>query len=145
RQLNGNQRAVVYGVPGKQDLGAEVATPKAPDKDPSKNNGEPVNAEAEWRKETPKPGVASALHLPVPEKFRLSNGLTVLYSDRPGLPLVGANLVLHAGSGVNPVDRPGLASMTARMLQQGTATRSALQIADRAPAPGPTPNSGAGP
>jgi zinc protease len=143
-QLNGNQRAVVYGLPGKQDLGAEVPTPKAPEKDPSKNNGEPVNVDAEWRKDAPKPGPASALHLPVPEKFKLSNGLTVLYSERPGLPLVAANLVLHAGSGVNPVDRPGLASMTARMLQQGTATRSALQIADRAADLGATLNSGAG-
>jgi zinc protease len=143
-QLIGNQRAVVYGVPGKQDLGAEVTTPKAPEKDPLKNNGEPVNQDAEWRKEAPKPGPASALHLPVPEKFQLSNGLTVLYSERPGLPLVAANLVLHAGSGANPVDRPGLASMTARMLQQGTATRSALQIADRAADLGATLNSGAG-
>jgi zinc protease len=143
-QLNGSQRAVVYGLPGKQDLGADVATPKAPEKDPSKNNGEPVNVDAEWRKDAPKPGPASALHLPVPEKFKLSNGLTVLYSERPGLPLVAANLVLHAGSGVNPVDRPGLASMTARMLQQGTTTRSALQIADRAADLGATLNSGAG-
>src|SRR5258708_2945857 len=143
-QLNGNQRAVVYGLPGKQDLGAEVPTPKAPEKDPSKNNGEAVNADAEWRKDAPKAGAASALHLPVPEKFKLSNGLTVLYSERPGLPLVAANLVLHAGSGVNPVDRPGLASMTARMLQQGTAMRSALQIADRAADLGATLNSGAG-
>ena len=143
-QLNGNQRAVVYGLPGKQDLGAEVETPKAPPKDPSKNNGEPVNADAEWRKDSPKAGVASALHLPVPEKFKLANGLTVLYSERPGLPLVAANLVLHAGSGVNPIERPGLASMTARMLQQGTATRSALQIADRAADLGATLNTGAG-
>ena len=143
-QLNGNQRAVLYGLPGKQDLGAEVATPKAPPKDPEKNNGEPVNTDAEWRKDAPKPGVASALHLPVPEKFKLANGLTVLYSERPGLPLVAANLVLHAGSGVNPIERPGLASMTARMLQQGTATRSALQIADRAADLGATLNTGAG-
>jgi zinc protease len=82
--------------------------------------------------------------LPVPEKFKLANGLTVLYSERPGLPLVAANLVLHAGSGVNPVDRPGLSGMTARMLQQGTATRSALQIADRAADLGATLNSGSG-
>ncbi len=143
-QLNQNQSAVVYGLPGKQDLGAEVATPKAPEKDPSKNNGETVNADAEWRKDAPKAGAVGALHLPVPEKFKLANGLTVLYSERPGLPLVAANLVLHAGSGVNPADRPGLASMTARMLQQGTATRSALQIADRAADLGATLNSGAG-
>src|SRR6266446_612404 len=110
-QLNANQRVVVYGVPGKQDLGAEVPTPKAEQKGVAKNGGEPVNADAEWRKDAPKPWPASALHLPVPQKFKLSNGLTVLYSERPGLPLVAADLVLHAGSGVNPVDRPGLASM----------------------------------
>jgi len=143
-QLNANQRVVVYGVPGKQDLGAEVPTPKAEPKDAAKNGGEPLNADAEWRRDAPKPGPASALHLPVPEKFKLSNGLTVLYSERPGLPLVAANLVLHAGSGVNPVDRPGLASMTARMLQQGTTTRTAPQIADRAADLGATLNSGAG-
>lgn len=131
-QLNTKQRVVVYGVPGKQDLGAEVATPKAEQKDTARSGGEAVNADAEWRKEQPKPGASSPLHLPVPEQFKLSNGLTVLYSERPGLPLVAASLVFRAGSGANPVDRPGLASMTARMLQQGTATRSAPQIADRA-------------
>src|SRR6266436_341074 len=69
-QLNQNQSAVIYGLPGKQDLGAEVATPKAPEKDPSNNNGEPGNADAEWRKDAPKAGAAGALHLPVPEKFK---------------------------------------------------------------------------
>jgi zinc protease len=131
-QLNTNQRVVVYGVPGKQDLGAEVPTPKAEQKDTTKTGGEPVNADAAWRADAPKPGPQSPLHLPVPEQFKLSNGLTVLYSERPGLPLVAASLVLRSGKGANPVDRPGLASVTARMLQQGTTTRSALQIADRA-------------
>ena len=143
-QLNASQSAVVYGVPGKQDLGAEVPSSKPEQKDPSKNNGEPVNVDAAWRNEAPKPGPAGALHLPVPEKFKLSNGLTVLYNERPGLPLVAANLVMHAGSGSNPVDKPGLASMTARMLQQGTAARTALQIADRAAELGATLNTGAG-
>src|SRR5262249_51369464 len=35
-QLRNNQRVVVYGVPGKQDLGAEVPTPKAEAKDTAK-------------------------------------------------------------------------------------------------------------
>ena len=131
-QLGTNQRVVVYGVPGKQDLGAEIPTPKAEQKGTTQGGGEPVNAEAAWRKDQPKPGPASALHLPVPAQFKLSNGLTVLFSERPGLPVVAASLVLRAGSGANPVDRPGLASMTARMLQQGTTMRSAPQIADRA-------------
>jgi zinc protease len=131
-QLNSNQRVVVYGVPGKPDLGPDVPTPKAEAKSEGQGGGEPVNADAAWRKDPPKAGPASALHLPVPEQFKLANGLTVLYNERPGLPLVTAGLVLRAGSGANPIDRPGLAGMTARMLQQGTATRSATQIADRA-------------
>jgi zinc protease len=131
-QLNTKQRVVVYGVPGKQDLGAEVPAPKAEQKDTAKLGGEPVNADAEWRKDAPKPGPLSALHLPVPEQFKLSNGLTVLYSERPGLPLVAASLVLRSGSGANPAGHAGLASFTARMLQQGTMKLNALQIADRA-------------
>jgi len=131
-QLGNNQRVVVYGLPGKQDLGAEVPTPKAEQKDPTRMGGEPVNTDAEWRKDPPKPGPAIPLHLPVPEEFKLANGLTVLYRERPGLPLVAAALVQRSGSGANPIDKPGLASFTARMLQEGTASRTALQIADRA-------------
>jgi zinc protease len=139
-QLGSNQRAVVYGVPGKQDLGPDVPTPKAEKKGQAAGGGEPLNADAEWRNEQPKPGPSGAMHLPVPTQFKLANGLTVLYSDRPGLPVVAAGLVLRAGRGANPIDRPGLASMTARMLQQGTQTRSALQIADRAADLGATLN-----
>ena len=131
-QLGNNQRVVVYGVPGKQDLGAEVPTPKSEVKDTAKLGGEPVNPDAEWRKDPPKPGPSSPSHLPVPQEFKLSNGLTVLYNERPGLPVVAASLVIRSGSGANPADKPGLASFTARMLQQGTTTRNALQIADNA-------------
>lgn len=131
-QLKSNQRVVVYAVTGKQDLGPEVATPKAPEKGTAQAGGEPVNADEPWREKPPAPGPAAALHLPVPEQFKLSNGLTVLYHERPGLPLVAASLVFRRGSGANPIDHPGLASFTARMLQQGSATRTALQIADRA-------------
>jgi len=131
-QLNPAHGVVVYAVPGKQDLGPEVATPKAEAKGTGASGGEAVNEDAAWREKPPAPGPALAFHLPVPEEFKLSNGLTVLYSERPGLPLVAASLVFRSGSGANPIDHPGLASFTSRMLQQGTTTRSALQIADRA-------------
>ena len=132
QQLKPSEGVVVYCVPGKQDLGPEVATPQAEAKGTAKAGGEPVNEDAAWREKSPAPGPERPLHLPVPEEFKLSNGLTVYYNERPGLPLVAASLVLRRGSGANPIDRPGLASFTARMLQQGTSTRSALQIADRA-------------
>ncbi len=132
RQLNPNQRVVVYAVSGKQDLGPDVPTPKGEAKNTTQSGGEPVNADAPWREKPPAPGPAVALHLPVPEQFKLSNGLTVLYNERPGLPLVAVSLVFGRGSGANPIEDPGLASFTARMLQQGSTTRSALQIADQA-------------
>ncbi len=131
-QLNPNHGVVVYAVSGKQDLGPDVPTPKAEAKDTAKTGGEPVNEDAPWREKPPAPGPALAFHLPVPEEFKLSNGLTVLYSERPGLPLMAASLVFRGGSGANPIDHPGLAGFTSRMLQQGTATRSAFHIADRA-------------
>jgi zinc protease len=137
-QLTPNQHVVVYAVPGKQDLGLEVPTPPAEAKGTAQAGGEAVNADAAWRDKPPAPGPAVVPHLPIPEKFQLSNGLTVFYSERQGLPLVAASLVFRRGTGANPIDDPGLASFTARMLQQGTETRSALQIADRAAALGTT-------
>jgi zinc protease len=131
QQLQPNQRVVVYCVSGKPNLGPEVATPKSEAKDTSRSGGEPVNADAAWREKPPAPGPERPLHLPVPEQFKLSNGLTVFYHEWPGLPLVAASLVFRRGSGANPMDRPGLASFTARMLQEGTATLSSPQIADR--------------
>jgi zinc protease len=131
KELKPTARVVVYGIPGKPDLGPDVPTPKTLEKGKS-TGGEAVNADAAWRDNPPPPGPAHALNLPVPESFQLSNGLTVYFNYRPGLPVVSANLVFNSGSSANPIEKPGLASFTANMLQQGTETRNATQIADEA-------------
>jgi zinc protease len=141
-QLKPNARVVVYGIPGKPDLGPDVPTPKTEQKGRNAS-GEAVNADAAWRAKPPQPSPARPLNLPVPQVFKLQNGLTVLYNYRAGLPVVAANLVFNTGSGANPVDKPGLASFTADMLQQGTATRNATQIADEAALLGATLSSSA--
>ena len=130
-QLKPSARVVVHGIPGKPDLGPDVPTPKNLQKGQS-TGGESVNAVAEWRENPPKPGPIHEMNLPVPEIFKLSNGLTVYYHYRAGLPVVAADLVFNTGSGANPVEKPGLASFTANMLQQGTPARDATQIADEA-------------
>jgi zinc protease len=130
-QLKPSARVVVYGIPGKPDLGPDVPTPKTLAKGNNKG-GEAVNAEAPWRANPPQAAAAAQLNLPVPEIFKLDNGLTVVYNYRPGLPVVSVDLVFNTGSGANPIDKPGLASFTANMLQQGTAKRNATQIADEA-------------
>lgn len=127
--LKRNQRVVIYGVPGLPDLGPPVPTPP-PTKVAAGTGAEPVNADEPWRKDRPKPAAAHAVQLPTPKSFTLTNGLTVIYNERPGMPVVAASLVVSTGGESNPIDKPGLANFAVAMLNQGTATRSALQIAD---------------
>ena len=130
QQLAPNARVVVHGVPGRPDFGPVVATPPAV-KVAAGTGAESVNADEVWRKDAPKAGTARSLQLPAPTSFQLANGLTVLVNERPGLPVVSTSLIVRTGSAANPADKPGLANFTAAMLDEGTASRSALQIADQ--------------
>jgi zinc protease len=127
--LQTSARAVVYGVPGEPDLGP---APPMPDmaKVQKGPGGEAYNTDEPWRKDAPAPGPERPLALPTPVSFTLANGLTVILNERTGMPVVAANLVVKTGGDANPIDRPGLANYTAAMLDQGTASKSAPQIAD---------------
>ncbi len=123
-------RVVVHAVRGTPDLGVPLPTPAATQAAPGQG-AESVNVDEPWRKEPPKVGVARTyLQLPTPESVTLANGFTLILSQRRGLPVVAANLVVRTGSDSNPPNAPGLANFTAAMLDEGTATRNALQIAD---------------
>ena len=137
-QLQPNARAVVYAVKGAPELGPQVPTPAAPTT--AGTGTESVNVDEAWRNEIPQPGPAKVLQVPVPETAQLANGLTLMLSTRRGLPIVAANLVVKSGSDSNPPDVPGLANFTVSMLDQGTATRSAVQIANEVAQLGATLN-----
>jgi zinc protease len=128
-QLKRTARVVVQGVPGKPDFGPEVPTPKA-EKVAAGTGAEAVNADEPWRAQPPKPAPSKPLQLPPPQTFKLTNGLTVILSERPNLPIVSAALVFRTGSDANPLDKPGLANFTVAMLDEGTTSRNALQLAD---------------
>jgi predicted Zn-dependent peptidase len=81
------------------------------------------------RSQRPTPGPTPTLTLPEIEEFRLDNGLTVLLVEHHELPLLQARLIIETGSAADG-DKPGLASFTADMLDEGTAKRSALQLAE---------------
>ena len=117
---------VVYGVPGTKTVNDVPKSPReqgAPDIKTSSIPGQ------DWRKSPPTPGPAHALRLPVPKEFTLPNGLTVLLVEQHSFPIISANLIVLSGSDRNAPDLPGLASFTSSMLDEGTAKRSALQIA----------------
>jgi zinc protease len=82
------------------------------------------------RSAAPKPGRPPALTLPAIQKHTLSNGLPVWVVELHEVPVVHLTLVLRAGSGLDPADKFGVASLTAEMLDEGAGTRGALEIAD---------------
>ncbi|MGB9835373.1 MAG: M16 family metallopeptidase [Candidatus Saccharicenans sp.] len=73
----------------------------------------------------------TAERLPKPEKFVLNNGLTVYFFRNPELPLVSFRMLIPgAGTAFEPEGFDGLASLTAELLQKGTKTMSAEEIAE---------------
>jgi zinc protease len=65
---------------------------------------------------------------PVGKRTVLDNGMVLLLSEKHSIPMVTVNLAIKAGSIVAPADKPGLASITAGLLTQGTEKRTAKQI-----------------
>jgi len=66
---------------------------------------------------------------PTVQRGTLANGLEVLVVEDHDLPLVQAQLVVKSGFAADPGDLPGVASLTAELLDEGTKTRNALQLA----------------
>jgi zinc protease len=126
--LKKNRRAVVYAVPGQPELGPQVPTPE-PVKSAEGEGTESVNKDEPWRANPPK-GFSKVLVLETPQAETLSNGLELILVERHAVPIIAANLVFKNGSDSNPTDKPGLASFTAAMLDEGTTTKNSLQIAD---------------
>lgn len=79
---------------------------------------------------TPIPDAGAPVEVATPavETFTLSNGLNVYVARKPGMPLVSARLGLIAGS-ADDGDKTGLSVLTAGLLTQGAAGRSAPEIA----------------
>lgn len=92
----------------------------------------------------PKPGPQPKFGLPPIEKTRLSNGLELWMVEQNELPIVSMNLVLKTGSVNEPDNRTGVANMTSQLLDDGTKTRSAVDIANQLQAIGANLNAGSG-
>ena len=73
------------------------------------------------------PGAAVAAE-PLGKRIVLENGMVLLFSGRHELPVVTVSMAIKAGGLVEPADKPGLASITASLLTQGTKKRTANQI-----------------
>ncbi|HVT96637.1 MAG TPA: pitrilysin family protein [Acidobacteriaceae bacterium] len=130
KYLTKNSAVVVYCVPGKKVLDDVPRSPADTDANVKITN--PYTPEFEkaqdWRKTKPEAGPAPALHLPVPVEFSLDNGLKVLLVEDHALPVITADLVSRAGNANNPLDKSGLASLTAEIMSDATTSRDVKKL-----------------
>lgn len=78
------------------------------------------------------------------KETRLKNGLRVIVAERPGLPLLAAQVVVRNGAEIDPENFAGTASLTADLLTKGTDTMSAPEIVGAIESLGGSIDSGAG-
>jgi zinc protease len=78
----------------------------------------------------PRPLKARDVTFPPYETKVLANGLTVVVVPHTEQPMVSLRLLVRAGAAQDPPGKYGIAAMVAAMLDQGTTTRTAPQVAD---------------
>ncbi|MGK2855705.1 MAG: M16 family metallopeptidase [Thermoanaerobaculia bacterium] len=83
----------------------------------------------DFRTSPPPPTAPRPFRFPTVERATLSNGLRILFARAGDAPLTAVRLVVRDGSDQDPEGRAGLASLTSEMLDEGTATRGAIEIA----------------
>jgi predicted Zn-dependent peptidase len=89
-----------------------------------------VEAQRPDRSTPPPTGTLPAFTIAPVQTLTLSNGLTVLFMEKHGVPLIHMNIIVHAGS-MRDGEHAGLANMTASMMDEGAGPYDALTLADK--------------
>lgn len=82
------------------------------------------------REPAPASGPARDVHLPAIVRSTLRNGLEIDTVHIGGLPVAYTRLVVRSGLAADPPTLPGLSVLVAKMLKEGTRTRTSAQIAE---------------
>ena len=91
----------------------------------------------------PSPAEPHEVTFAQPKETKLENGLRVVVIERPGLPLLAAELLVRNGAEIDPQGLAGTASMTGTLLTKGTESMTAPQIASAIESLGGSIDSGA--
>ena len=147
RRFLGTGRVVVELVPGAEVsiepnpvIAAEAARARLARQIPASSasgdgaqdetNSRARTAEVHDGRESLPPAAAEpTFYLPPIQRARLSNGMQLLLVEKHDLPMVNLHVVFPAGRGHDGASSPGLAEMTAAVWDEGTARRSAEDIA----------------
>ncbi len=82
------------------------------------------------RARPPEPGPAPEPRFPDFQRGQLQNGLKLVVAERRAVPVVNLQLLVDAGYASDQLGVPGLAKLAGDCLDEGTRTRSSLQIDD---------------
>ena len=94
------------------------------------------------RSQLPVPTITPEVRFPELQHATLDNGLKIVLAERHAVPLVNFNLLVDAGYAADQFAVPGTAKLAMNMLDEGTKTRSALEINDELAGLGATLSSG---
>ena len=78
------------------------------------------------------------------QSWTTAQGTRVYFIETHALPIVDVQVLFLAGSAFDPADKPGLASLTASLMDQGAGSRNEQQIAETLADIGATLSVGAG-
>jgi zinc protease len=94
------------------------------------------------QKTPPPPAPPKETQWPKIDERKLDNGLTVVLVPLPNVPKITARLAFPADRAAEGATHPGVAQLAARVLTEGTATRSSKQLRDELRAIGGSINAG---
>ncbi|HUR46112.1 MAG TPA: insulinase family protein, partial [Candidatus Saccharimonadales bacterium] len=83
------------------------------------------------RSKLPVPTIKPEVKFPELKKTTLSNGLKVILAERHTIPVINATMIIDAGYAADQFGAPGTAKLSMSMLDEGTKTRSSLEINDQ--------------
>jgi predicted Zn-dependent peptidase len=130
--------ATTMGQPG-QGTGQQAAQPgtgSAPagqsQPAPAAQAPQAANAQAPRVGARQMPAVTSTpeLDFPAVERARLSNGIEVVYARRSAVPVTRVAIEFDAGIAADPGDRLGTQNLMLNLMEEGTTTRSSVQLAE---------------
>ena len=111
-------------------MAAAISVPLFAQQPPAGDKSIPLS-KVERKGKAPVNAEVLKVKLPKPIKATLSNGMRVLIIEDHRFPYVTTQMsVAGAGAIFDPQDKPGLASMTAQMMREGTAKHSSKEIAE---------------
>lgn len=82
------------------------------------------------RSQLPPVGPIPDLKFPTVQRAKLSNGIELVYAQRTATPITRIVVSFDAGNAADPAGKLGLQSLTLSLLDEGTTTRSSIQIAE---------------